>query len=65
MPDPDAPGLTDDERKERAAAIKAVAGLPEQTAGVPSNRITRSQFIRVTKTDRGLLIDDSSPEVLS
>jgi DNA (cytosine-5)-methyltransferase 1 len=36
MPDPDAPGLTDDERKERAAAIKAVAGLPEQTAGVPN-----------------------------
>lgn len=36
MPDPGEPGLTDDKCKARTAAIKAVAGLPEQAGGVPN-----------------------------
>jgi DNA (cytosine-5)-methyltransferase 1 len=36
MPDPNAPGLTDETRKKRAAAIRAIAGLPEQASGVPN-----------------------------
>lgn len=33
MPDPEAPGLTDRDRRKRAAAIKAVAHLPEWKPG--------------------------------
>jgi DNA (cytosine-5)-methyltransferase 1 len=36
MPDPNAPGLMDENRKKRAAAIKAVASLPEQAGDVPN-----------------------------
>lgn len=37
MPDPDAPGLSAKDRKARAAAVKAVSGLPERTNGVPNH----------------------------
>lgn len=36
MPSPDAEGIDEDERKERRAAIKAVASLPERANGVPN-----------------------------
>lgn len=37
MPDPDAPDLTDKERKARRNAIKAVQDLPERANGVPNH----------------------------
>lgn len=37
MPDPNAPGLKPKDRKDRAAAIKAVSRLPERANGVPNH----------------------------